>query len=592
MLAQSWALGFVCAFFGIAAGTATGCSSKHSDATSGSSDGNADDSNSGAATRSAQNQPDDGEEYADAGSTTADAGSQCNPNAVDDPDDDFIDSNCDGIDGDKKKAVFVATTAGNDSADGTWGNPVATLKHGIDLAISANKDVYVCKGDYKEGTIQLATKGVRVYGGYDCTQNWTRNSVSQLNLASTSNTAVSINNVTDPVVFDHVDIASANATTGGDSSIVALVVSSTNVTLRRGTYTAGAAADAVQPATKPQATNSIPACAAYVYPDGCYGEHGTDAYQYKNCFYDTTQGATYYGNAPFTDTSVFQLAIQSDVTQTNKCKNSSSLGGRGGGTNASQPLQGTNGTQGSPASTTGTLDGANGVSATAVSGATQGFGTLNSTGYVPSNQGAVGNDGLIGQAGTGGYGGGFTTVFQTGANEFQYYLYAPNPGGGKGGWGGCGGDGGDGGNAGGASIAVATYQSQVTLERLTLTTSNGGKGSAGGLGGAGVTGQPGGSPGTAHYQCAQCVASENSICSDVNKTNTGSAQFGGKGGKGGDGGQGGPGGGGPSVPLVISGTTPSLSAVTFLPGSGGPGGSNESGPRVADGESADQKVLP
>jgi len=42
---------------------------------------------------------------------------------------------------------------------------------------------------------------------------------------------------------------------------------------------------------------------------------------------------------------------------------------------------------------------------------------------------------------------------------------------------------------------------------------------------------------------------------------------------------------------LVTGTTPTLSAVTFLPGSGGPGGSN-GGPRAADGESSDQKVLP
>ena len=603
MLTNKWALGLICGLCGVSVATVSGCSAKsgahpasEADAGNAGSQPNArakvanNDEDAGTADAGATGTRAAGGGASDAGPVEQDAGPRCDSSVLDEPDDDYTDTNCDGIDGDKNKAIFVAN-AGNDAAEGTLVHPVATLQQGIALAIAQHKDVYVCKGDYAASTLLLSSKGVRVYGGYDCTDHWARSALSSAHLKSTSNTALSIRSVTEPVVFDHIDITAAKATSASDSSTVVLIANSNNVTLRRGTYAADAGADAVQPVAKPEATNSIPNCAAYVYPDGCYGEHGTDAYQFKNCFYDTTQGTTFYGSAPFFDTSVFQLAMQSDFTQVNQCKNTSSYGGRGGGTNTSQPLQGSSGTAGSPATTTGTLNGGDGTAGAAVAGASAGFGALNGDGYAPSNRGQAGEAGQVGQAGTGGDGGGFVTVLNGGTSDFQYALYAPRAGGGKGGWGGCGGDGGDAGNAGGASIAVAIYQSQVVLERLTLTTASGGKGSPGGLGGAGTTGQPGGSSGTAYYQCTKCVDSQASVCNLVNQTNQGSASWGGKGGKGGNGSQGGPGAGGPSIPLVVSGQIPSLSAVTFVSGSGGTGGSNGSA-RAADGESGDQKVLP
>ena len=46
----------------------------------------------------------------------------CSPGAQDKPDLGFADSNCDGIDGDKAAARFVAP-AGNDANDGSFGHP-------------------------------------------------------------------------------------------------------------------------------------------------------------------------------------------------------------------------------------------------------------------------------------------------------------------------------------------------------------------------------------------------------------------------------------------------------------------------------------
>ena len=590
MLARTWALGLVCSLVGITAGLTAGCSS--SAKPTASLDTHSDDPESDAGTKvvpgSADEEPDDVAH--DAGSPQSTA-AKCISLPIDDPDDNFTDSNCDGIDGDKSKAIFVAAT-GSDTAGGSMELPVATLTHGIELAIAKGKDVYVCKGDYSEDTIQLNAKGVRVYGGYDCSAKWVRNSQSQPHLVSTSSTAISIKDVSDAVVFDRVDFTAANGKSGSENSIAVFVSNSKNVTLRRGTLQAGSGADGVQPVT-PTTENSLPACVAYIYSTGaCFGEPGRNSHQFKNCFYTGQANGGTITTAPFDDLSVFDLAPQSTDTQKNVCKNSTySIGGRGGGTDPNNPRVGTSGTKGTPASTSSTLNGNDGATFSPGTAATLAFGTLNVSGYVASNVGTAGSDGVIGEAGTGGNGGGFTAVYSAGTGDFPYYLYAPAAGGGKGGWGGCGGVAGAAGNAGGASIAVAVYQSQVSLERTALVASSGGKGSAGGLGADGASGQPGGVCGTAYYDCTNIIAGQEAQWPLINKANTTSAQSGGHGGKGGHGSQGGPGGGGPSIPLVVSGTAPTLSAVTFLPGSGGPGGSN-GGPRAADGESMDQKVLP
>ena len=590
MSARFWALGFVCSFIGVTAGATTACSSKANQVANNKYDDDSEEPETDAGSSKApkgSSSDDDTTQSVDAGSSKPSV-PVCTP-TDDDPDDNFADTNCDGIDGDKSKAVFVAAT-GSDAADGTWGKPVATLGKGIALATSNNKDVYVCGGDYVEN-IAIDAIGVKVYGGYDCEKAWARNPNSQAHLIAPSGSALVITNTDKTVVFDHVDITSSDVK-AGFSSVAVFVSKSTQVTLRRGAYTAGSGGNAVTPEASPEATNSLNSCFAYVYPGGCYGEPGTYVDHTMNCLLNNQIGSAYYMTAAKVSDPSIQLAPFSDDAQSNFCKNGvASHGGKGGGTNTSSLQQGSNGMPGVPASTTGALNGADGKSGSSGAAATQAFGTLSETGYVTSNSGTPGGAGSTGEAGTGGNGGGMGIIFNGGAGDFPYYLYAPRAGGGKGGFGGCPGDGGAAGNAGGASIAVASYQSKVSLDRVTLTTAKGGNGSAGALGGDGAGGQPGGVGGTAKYECSKCPAEEATACASVAMTDTTSAQAGGKGGKGGSGGQGGPGGGGPSIPLFVTGTAPTLSAVTFLPGSGGLGGSN-GGSRAADGESVDQKVLP
>jgi hypothetical protein len=87
------------------------------------------------------------------------------PGAADKPDLTFEDTNCDGIDGDAARAVFVAPT-GRDGAAGTREDPERTIA----AALGAGRDVYVAGGTY--GAVQ-AVANVGIYGGY-VAGSWSR----------------------------------------------------------------------------------------------------------------------------------------------------------------------------------------------------------------------------------------------------------------------------------------------------------------------------------------------------------------------------------------------------------------------------------
>src|SRR5204863_5247093 len=88
------------------------------------------------------------------------------PGAVDKPDLNFEDTNCDGVDGDLSKAVFVALS-GDDNAPGTLTNPKRTINAAITAANAANpkKDVYIAGGTYNEA-VNLVSN-ISLYGGYE-----------------------------------------------------------------------------------------------------------------------------------------------------------------------------------------------------------------------------------------------------------------------------------------------------------------------------------------------------------------------------------------------------------------------------------------
>lgn len=92
--------------------------------------------------------------------------------AVDAPDLKFVDSNCDGIDGTAKKAIF-ASPLGKGSNAGTKSSPMRQIDAAVAAAAAAGKDVYAAAGTY--GRVEAAT-GVNIYGGYHA-DDWAAASV-------------------------------------------------------------------------------------------------------------------------------------------------------------------------------------------------------------------------------------------------------------------------------------------------------------------------------------------------------------------------------------------------------------------------------
>jgi len=84
---------------------------------------------------------------------------------TDEPDPLGIDANCDGIDGEIDRGVFVATYGSDTAGDGTIDNPYRTIQRGIDQAVTPDRNhVYVSAGVYEE-SIDLRP-GVSIFGGY------------------------------------------------------------------------------------------------------------------------------------------------------------------------------------------------------------------------------------------------------------------------------------------------------------------------------------------------------------------------------------------------------------------------------------------
>ena len=94
------------------------------------------------------------------------------------PDPLFADENCDGIDGDVTRAVFVASS-GADGGACTQAAPCLTLAYAQAAAVAAGKDhVYVQVGSYP-GPVELRS-GLSIFGGYDLA--WVRGPAATVTL--------------------------------------------------------------------------------------------------------------------------------------------------------------------------------------------------------------------------------------------------------------------------------------------------------------------------------------------------------------------------------------------------------------------------
>lgn len=464
---------------------------------------------------------------------------ECEPGAEDVPDDAFKDTNCDGIDGDVERAVFVASD-GDDLGQGLPDDPFRTIGAAIAVARAEKKDVYICNGTYDRGIV-VEQAAVNLYAGYDCANGW-RRIADRATIAPTSGVPLTLRDVSgmtiERVVFEVPDAKVAEG-----SSMAGLIVDSHDIRLRRVEFLAKNAANGVAGASGQRYSGSAP-----------NGADGTSGCYSLGCESPGEGGES----------------TSSYVCPGGEARNVGGWGGKGGtqttssagGMDASGPGGGRGGSGvGSHNSPTGLVlmdvDGSPGDAGRAgdVGALSEhSIGHFTAEQYQPSNVGARGGYGHNGGAGGGAGGGG-----AGGPNRYQGDLCCvAGHGGSQGGAGGCGGYPGRGGSGGGGSFGLVLVNSDASVFWGRFITGNGGRGGAGGAGGPG---QLRGLSGDVYDERA--------------------SGRGGSGSDGGPGGDGSPGGGGPSIALALvnSSLTESEEVQVYLanPGMGGAGVSGADG---------------
>ncbi|MCB9786533.1 MAG: hypothetical protein H6744_07540 [Deltaproteobacteria bacterium] len=450
---------------------------------------------------------------------------------IDLPDAAGIDSNCDGVDGEAARGIFVALY-GKASGAGTRNSPVATISQGLAKAVAAgNKDMlFVAGGEYREQVV--AVDGVSIYGGYSPDGLWER----------------------DPASYETIIIAEAPDETGQVRTVVMEGLTKTTVlgglTINAGSNTLESGSsygvwmrdcgDAVRIiASRVIGGNGGPGKPGgngTKGSPGAQGQPGTQGLDDCSCNEpDSYQGK---GGAPGPPTCPGDKG-GGGKGASSKCKTdtppsgSPSPGGAAGGGPSSKGDDGDDGD-----------DGTHGK-------AGDGLGEVGADGLWRGSKGADGGAGGHGIGGGGGGAGqgiaGCTIIIIPAGGVW-------GGGGGGGGSAGCGGQPGKGGTPGGGSFGIFAIDSDPLIQNTVVGHRSGGNGGNGGLRGKGGAGQVGGTGG---------LGGNNFKAGD-----------GGHGGHGGDGGNGGGGGGGVAFGIYAAGSSaPSCQSVTYEPlGTGGLGG--------------------
>lgn len=450
--------------------------------------------------------------------------------ADDVPDINGVDANCDGLDGDASRALFVDGATGNNNGPGSRNMPMKTIMAAINRAKVTNglDHIYISKGTYTEQV--FVASGVSLYGGFDATQNWQRGAANTTTIQWGQAifgriVTVTAINIQAPTTLDQLRIVAQDTNANGVTTYGVYCEGCNDLTISNSTVQAGKAGA---------------------------GQRGSDGTSGSLLFGTAGNGGR--GGDGDDDGSRRGTGGSGGSSACGRTGGVGGLGGpkgdnRGstGGTGISGTPGGTGGAGGDPGrtgSTGGT--GANGATGANGSGGTIGGLVM---GYWQGNDGTDGNNGTHGNGGGGGGGGG-------GQGCFLFCDDGAGNGGGGGGGGGCYGSGGKGGQAGGSSFGVFLWQSTgISLDNNVIRSGDAGNGGAGGIGGSGSTGGFGGAGG-AHQT------------NEIGRGGTG-----GRGGRGGNGGNGGGGAGGLSYAVYRVSTTVGLPANNTLtfgdPGVGG-----------------------
>ncbi len=457
------------------------------------------------------------------------------------------DQNCDGIDGDYVRAVFVAPY-GTSEASGAPYDPVNTINKALTLVGGAKDHIYVAAGTYNESVTLV--EGISIFGGYSPDGKWARNLAQYKTTISWSAGTNSVR----AVIAEGID-AGRTALDGVE------VLSGTNANPSGSSY-----AIWVKDSTSALEIVNVNA----VGGNGGGGSGGGPGGPGGDGGVGTAGDASSQNNGGITGTCT-DCGCNDEGSYggpggggaSNACGSGNNSGGgkggKGGCASGGSSAKGDNspgGAAGGPASTGGGNAGSPGGPGGAGSdgGGGNAAGNVSGSGFWSGVDGGNGGQGSNGVGGGGGSGGG-------GSDNGTFDCTSWGGGGGGGGSGGCGGSGANGGKSGGGSFGVFLFNASPKLVRSAFGHKSGGNGGNGGQGGAGGFGKDGGGGGDG--------------CFDAGN--------GGKGGKGGDGGRGGHGGGGAggaAYGLYAAGNSdPACESLTFSPaGSGGTGGIGGQGP--------------
>lgn len=536
-------------------------------------------------------------------------GCECQYQSSSDPIGDGIDQNCDEVDGLMNQAIYV-TKDGNDSNNGSYLAPVATINRGLLRSYQNGKSYILVTGDrYQENVVLTGTyQGKNLLGGYAASFR-TRDTIDNLStlegVARSGNefgalTALNIQSTTTEV--SGFEIVGIDVNTPTVSSYAVYVRNCDNhLVLTQNRIVGGEGGDG------PRGNNGSAGSDGNPGYDGidskyagssstlCSGTNAGGAGGSASCGSGRAGGQGGTGACPVT------YDLQQDVGSNGGGASGQYGGGGAGGYNSEIPgLQGYYyycslcPTPSGPKAGSPGQDGANGSDGYG-GGACTDRGGINESSWEWET--AVGGNGANGTYGGGGGGGG-----AGGGNDIWYDCYSKpdafGGSGGGGGGGGCRGTRGLGGTAAGSSFAVLVLfttapSSTVDVPQIYSNTvvlgigGNGGDGGSGGAGGSGGTSGKGGEEATG-------TQSDQLWC-------TGSGGTGGSGGRGGHGGGGGGGCGGNSYGIFayeyasgsyISGWTNTYDTTSGWAGSGGTGGfGGFAGNGGADGWAGVQETL-
>ncbi len=530
-------------------------------------------------------------------------GCECRPTSTTDlPDPDGIDADCDGIDGEIDKSVFVAKT-GDDQGLGTIDDPLRTIQAGIGKALAlGRRDVLVATGVYVE-SIALAD-AVNVYGGYApdfrARDRFTHESAilgadpTDLRRGAVNAHAVATS-AGAAIVFDGFSVFGAdNPAPGGSSYAIYLRDVGPHLTISNNSVVAGDGgngAAGAKGADGARGVDGVPGVAAESVGSTCTsGDHasggGGGIHSCEGV--STSGGAGGTRICPSAPTNV-QTGVQISEIQEHGVDGANNVGSAGGGGEAGwdDKVQNTTCSIVSSSNSHDSFgaagdDGDDGASALPGAPCVAGMGTVDATGtWLAPQPGQPGAGAHGGGGGGGGAAGGIDhrlDCVNSSGDPVSPPPYVVGGSGGGGGSGGCAGRSGLPGTSGGGSFAifVAYASSPAALPVIrdnTVIRGRGGVGGAGGAGGVGGTpgfGAAGGSSGrgTGGFPLSCCGSGGGA---------------GGNGGAGGHGAGGGGGCGGPAygifiAPVAMSAPRAGISG-NSLPGSGaggtgGPGGTS------------------